>query len=290
MTSRTIALATGLRYHVREWDRPGDTTYVLVHGFSDLAATWEGVAELLDGHVIAPDLRGHGDSEWIGAGGYYHFMDYVADLDDVIRQCARGRLVVVGHSMGGSVASYWAGTRPDRVAALALLEGLGPPDLFGADGPSRTAMWIDAWRNGRTKQKVMPTLDDVVRRMRRHDELLDEPTARRLAVAGTKPVDGGYAWKLDPLHHTMGPYPYRLDVAKRYWERIKCPVLCLDGAQSKLNLGPEERAARRSVFAQVSHRVIDGAGHALQRHAPAEIARAIIELRGTVLSSVSFGS
>lgn len=264
-----------LRYHVREWERPGETTYVLVHGFSDLSATWEPIAERLDGHVIAPDLRGHGDSEWIGPGGYYHFMDYVADLDDVIRQCARSRVVLVGHSMGGSVASYWAGTRPDRLAALVLLEGLGPPDLIGADGPSRTAMWIEAWRTGRDKQKVMPTLDDVVRRMRRHDEFLDEPSARRLAEAGTKQVEGGYVWKQDPLHNTIGPYPYRLDTAKRYWEKVRCPVLCMDGAQSKLNLGDAERAARRASFANVTHRMVENAGHALQRHQPAKVAHAI---------------
>ena len=276
MTSKTIQLASGLRYHVREWERLGDTTYVLVHGFSDLAATWEGVAERLDGHVIAPDLRGHGDSGWIGAGGYYHFMDYVADLDDVIRQCARKRVVLVGHSMGGSVASYWAGTRPERLAALVLLEGLGPPDMDGADGPSRTAMWIEAWRNGRAKQKVMPTLDDVVRRMKRNDELLDDATAQRLAEVGTTAVDGGFVWKLDPLHNTLGPYPYRLETAKKYWAKVMCPVLCIDGARSKLNLGDEERATRRAVFTKATHLVLD-AGHAVQRHRAAEVAAAIAE-------------
>src|SRR5512132_2504317 len=142
MQSRKIPLATGLTYHVLEWDGPGELTFVLVHGFADLGYMWTAVAERLapHGHVIAPDLRGHGDSDWIGPGGYYHFMDYVADLDDVIRQLARPRVVLVGHSMGGSVASYYAGTRPERVAALALLEGLGPPDMAGSDGPTRTAV------------------------------------------------------------------------------------------------------------------------------------------------------
>lgn len=275
MNQTSIQLATGLRYNVLEWERPGDTTYVLVHGFSDLAATWVDVAERLDGHVIAPDLRGHGDSDWIGPGGYYHFMDYVADLDDVIRQKARRKVVLVGHSMGGSVCGYWAGTRPEQLASLVLIEGLGPPDMTGADGPSRTAMWIDAWRTGRTRQKVMPTLADVVRRMKRHDELLDDAGARRLAEAGTKAVDGGFVWKLDPLHNTMGPYPYQLATVKKYWERVTCPVLCIDGARSKLNLSEDERARRRAVFANVKHLVLD-AGHAVQRHRAPEVAAAIM--------------
>lgn len=229
------------------------------------------------GHVLAPDLRGHGDSEWIGAGGYYHFLDYVADLDDVIRQRARPRLILVGHSMGGTICGYYAGVRSDRLAALVLIEGLGPPDMAGSDGPSRTAAWIDAWRTrGQRERKPMPSLDDAVRRLRRSDELLDAGLARELAEAGTRAVEGGLVWKHDPLHSTIGPYAYRLEVARRYWERVACPVLCIDGARSKLNLAEQERAARRAAFADVRHLVIQDAGHAVQRDQPARLADAML--------------
>ncbi len=279
MQARRIELATGLGYNVWEWDGPGDTTFVLVHGFTDLGAGWCEVAPRLapHGHVIAPDLRGHGDSDRIGAGGYYHFFDYVADLDDVIRQLARPRVVLVGHSMGGSVAGYLAGTRPARIARLVLVEGLGPPDMSGMIGPTRTAMWIDAWHKARAAApRVMPSLDDAARRLRRSDELLEEPLARRLAELGTRAVPGGYAWKHDPLHLTAGPYPYRLDVARAHWERVTAPVLAVDGARSKLNLPEAERAARRAGFARCRHLVIEDAGHAVQRHQPARLAEAIL--------------
>ncbi|MGN6103668.1 MAG: alpha/beta fold hydrolase [Kofleriaceae bacterium] len=282
MRSRRVPLATGLDYHVLEWDGPGqtdETTFVLVHGFTDLAAAWIDVAERLasHGHVIAPDLRGHGDSDRVGAGGYYHFFDYVADLEDLIRQLARPRVVLVGHSMGGSVCTYYAGAWPERIARLVLVEGLGPPDLFGGDAPTRTAAWIDGWRAARAPRKVMPSLDDAVRRLRRHDELLDEALARRLAELGTRPVPGGLEWKHDPLHQTIGPYPYRLDTARKYWQRIACPVLIVDGARSKLNLSEAERASRRASFVDHRHLVIEDAGHAVARHQPARLAEAILE-------------
>ncbi len=279
MQSTKLRLATGLTANVQEWDGPRSTTFVLVHGFTDLGAGWCEVAPLLAPHglVVAPDQRGHGDSEWIGNGGYYHFIDYVADLDDIIRQRAHGRIVVVGHSMGGSVCSYYAGVRPDRVAALVLVEGLGPPDLMGGEGPTRTAGWIDGWRTARDKTKVMATLDDAVARLKKHDDRIDDALARKLAVVGTRAVDGGFAWKHDPLHATFGPYAYRLETAKKYWERVTCPVLAIDGAQSKLNLSAEERAARRATFKSIRHLVIENAGHAVQRHRPQALATAILE-------------
>jgi pimeloyl-ACP methyl ester carboxylesterase len=264
---------------VRTWDGREDVTFVLVHGFTDLGAGWCEVAPrlALHGRVIAPDLRGHGDSDWIGPGGYYHFLDYVADLDDVIRQLATGEVVLVGHSRGGSVAGYYAGVRPDRIAKLVPVEGLGPPDLTGGDGPTRTAAWIDAWRGARRKVSPMASLDDAVARLRKYDPRLDATLARKLAELGTRATPEGLVWKHDPLHMTFGPYAYRLDVARRYWERVTAPVLAVDGSDSTLNLGEDERASRRASFARCRHLVIEDAGHAVQRHQPAKLAMAILE-------------
>lgn len=279
--SRRIALGTGLTYHVLEWDGPADTTYVLVHGFTDLAWGWADVAGILAerGRVVAPDLRGHGDSDWIGPGGYYHFFDYIADIDEVITRCARGRVVVVGHSMGGSVCGYWAGTRPDRLAALVLVEGLGPPDASGSDVAARTGSWIDAWRGARRQFKTMDSVEIAAARLRKNDRLLDGATAYALAVHGTRELPGGgVTWKHDPLHMTMGPYPYRLDVAESFWRRVTCPVVMVDGAESMLNLNDVERARRRAVFASHRHVTIAGAGHAVQRHKPRELADVILSV------------
>jgi pimeloyl-ACP methyl ester carboxylesterase len=283
MHARKLPLVTGLTYNVLAWDgpaSPGDLTFVLVHGFGDLAYAWHEVAErlALHGQVIAPDLRGHGDSDWISGGGYYYFMDYVADLDDVIVQLAHRRVVLVGHSMGGSISAYYAGTRPERVSALALLEGLGPPDMAALDGPTRTAMWIDSWRAARSKPRPMPSIAEAIRRLKQHDDRLDDALARRLAEIGTRETEGGLVWKHDPLHRTFGPYAFRLEVAIKYWQRITCPVMIADGADSRLNLPVDERARRRAHFANHRHVVVTGAGHAIPRHQPARVAELILAL------------
>ncbi|MBA3542590.1 MAG: alpha/beta hydrolase, partial [Deltaproteobacteria bacterium] len=94
---------------------------------------------------------------------------------------------------------------------------------------------------------------------------------------GTRPAPGGITWKHDPLHMTAGPYPYRLDLAAQFWQRITCPVLIVDGAQSRLNLPIDERARRRALFKHQRYAIVDDAGHALQRHQPDAAARLILE-------------
>ena len=276
---RRIPLSTGLTYHALERGA-GETTYVLVHGFLDLAYGWHEVAPLLAkrAHVIAIDLRGHGDSDWVGPGGYYHYLDYVADLDDVIARTAHDRVIAVGHSMGGGVVAYWAGARPDRPAAIALLEGMGPPDQSDVELSRRTAMWIDAWRTARTHVRPMASIEVAAARLLKHDPLVVAELATRLATAGTRRTDAGLVWKHDPLHLTMGPTPFRRDVAAHYWRAIKAPVLVVDGADSRLNLPLAERDARRAELRHHRHVVLAGAGHMMQRHQPAALAALLLEL------------
>jgi pimeloyl-ACP methyl ester carboxylesterase len=280
MHSRRISLATGLTYHVLEWNPESPRTVILLHGFLDHAWGWEPVVEagLGDVHVVAPDMRGHGDSDRVGAGGYYYFADYLADLNSLISILGRRPVALVGHSMGSSIASYYAGAFPDEVRRLALLEGLGPPE-HGALGPERVAAWLGAWRRVRERpQRSYASVDEAAARLCEHDPLLEAALARRLAEQGTaRGDDGRLRFKHDPLHATPGPYGFERASAERFWRRIACPVLLVEGGASTFRLAPEDAAHRRACFAQLRAVTLDGAGHMMQRHRPVELARILAE-------------
>ena len=280
--SRTIALSTGLTYHCLEWgdDLDIDETVILVHGFLDLSWSWQPTVQAGLGkrfHIIAPDMRGHGDSDRVGAGGYYHFADYVADLHAVVQQTARGTVSLVGHSMGGTIASYYTGAFPERIRRLALLEGLGPPESDIAP-PQRVARWLGGWHRATTRSpRSYATVAAAADRLVQHDPLLSPEMAQDLAAQGTTPTADGVRFKHDPLHLTMSPQPFRIEYASSFWRQITCPVLLVDGALSELRHPADEAQRRRAHFSDAHHIVIDGAGHLMLRHQPQALSDALVQ-------------
>jgi len=277
-TERDV-VANGLRHRVREWDGGGRTTLLCLHGFLDSGQAFFEVAPALAEagfHVVAPDLRGFGDSEWVGAGGNYHFMDYVLDVADLADALARDRLGLVGHSMGGSIASYYAGAFPDRVWRAAVLEGPVHFEERPGSGPGRLADWIGAVRRVRQgAPRVFPDVESAAERLRRHDPRCPPATARALAAAGTRPMSGGVAWKHDPLHATPSPYPFSVARALPFWRAIRCPVLLVEGEETELP-PPADMAERIAAYATARRAVVPGAGHMLMRHQPEAVARLLL--------------
>jgi len=279
---RRVRTRTGLELSVLEWNAAAPHTIVLVHGFLDLAWGFSRLVEYLlaslgDVHILAPDMRGHGDSDRIGAGGYYHFFDYVPDLADVIAACAGPELTLVGHSMGGTIAAYFAATFPKRVTRLALLEGLGPP-AGDVASPERTRGWIDAIGRVRDKpQRTYATLAETAQRLRANDPLLDETFALWLAEKSTlKTSDDRYRFKHDPLHVTRGPYPFSPDVGERFFCALTCPVLLVEGADSEQFITRSDIEQRASRIPRAERFTLPNAAHMMQRHQPQALAERLV--------------
>ena len=275
-----VVTANGLRHHLVEWGTAGPVV-LLLHGFLEHARVWDWVAPHLVAaghHVYALDWRGHGDSEWVGAGGYYHFADYAADLAGIVRALG-GRAAIVAHSMGASAALVYAGTEPERVSALALVDALGPPDMGAASAPVRFAAWIESVARIEARGRTARAPDDPAALLRERFPRFSPEVARHLAEHGTHVVEGERLWKFDALHQTSSPQPYYVAQARAFWERITCPVLYIEGTESPFRLDPEETAARLAAL-RARRVTFPDSGHHPHLEQSAEVAALLVEFLG----------
>jgi len=270
-------VANRLRHHLLEWGEGGPVV-LLLHGFLEHAHAWDLVApRLADAghHVFALDWRGHGDSEWVGSGGYYHFADYAADLAFLVRALG-GRAVLVGHSMGATAAMSYTGLEPERVPALVLVDALGPPDFESEPAPHRYEAWIrDLARRGDRRHRTL-TLEQATSRLHERVYHFSLEVARHMAEHGTRVSNGGRQWKFDPLHQTTSPVPFSRARAASFWRRVTAPVLYLEGGESPLRLDPADRDERLAIL-RAQRTTIAGSGHHPHLQQPETFAEVVLE-------------
>jgi pimeloyl-ACP methyl ester carboxylesterase len=267
----------GLNYHVREWGDPQAPLLVMVHGWMDVAASFQFLVDELKGdwHVVAPDWRGYGLTEWSHQKSYW-IPDYLADLEALLDRYAPDNPVrLIGHSMGGNISTLYAGVRPDRIQALVNLEGLGlpgdAPELAGA----RLGKWLDEMRTAPTL-KSYASLAEVAERLQKTNPRLPADRAWFLAEHWSRPgTDGRYAILGDPAHKVVNPYLYRADEVQTIWSAVQAPVLWVMASDSnyakrmEAHEGYPERIAR---IARVERVWVEEAGHMMHHDQPAVLA------------------
>lgn len=243
---------------------------MLLHGFADAAGTWDDVAPLLatGARVLAPDLRGFGRGARAPEGSYYHFPDYVADVAGLVDELVPdGPFRLVGHSMGGVVATLYTGAFPERVASLANLEGLGPPDHGFDAGPGRMRRWIDGVRALADRGPM--TRADARRRLGVAHPLVPADVLDRKLPHLVDDEGDGVRWLTDPRHRTTAPVPFFTELFCAYARRITCPVLFVSGGPTGFH--PEDEEKRLAAFPSLRRVTLEGAGHMLHWTRPAEL-------------------
>src|SRR4051812_20491353 len=208
-----------LRYHVRVWGEPraGEPPLVLVHGWMDVAASWQFVVDAFahDRLVIAPDWRGYGLTELPRTDNYW-FPDYLADLDFLLDHYAPDSPVdLVGHSMGGNIAMLYAGARPERIRRLVNLEGFGMAGTRPSQAPGRYAKWMSdlkAFHRGEMALKSYEGVDGVARRLMKTNRRLTQDKADWLARHWARQeADGRWHILGDGAHKIVNANLYRVD-------------------------------------------------------------------------------
>lgn len=256
-----------MKLHYLDWGNEGAPPLLLVHGNRDHCHNWDWVAQALRDqyHIIAPDFRGHGDSDWVYGSAYSH-SEYIYDLAQLIHQQGLAPLHVIAHSLGGGVALRYAGIYPENIKKLIVIEGTGGPPSMYAARPVHERMreWIDETRemSGRMPKRYV-NLEEAYQRMQGANGHLSAERARHLTVHGSdQNEDGTYSWKFDNYTRVMSPYDLNLDQVHELWGRIEAPVLLVNGKESGFK--HFERPDQTQYFQNAQQVVVEKAGHWVQ--------------------------
>jgi pimeloyl-ACP methyl ester carboxylesterase len=218
----------------------------------DHARSWDWVAERFAPfyHVIAPDLRGHGDSDWASDGAYALF-DYVSDLANVVDALALKEFDLVGHSLGGHICLRYAATFPEKLRSLTIIEGIELPIIRdqrreALPYPRRLRKWIEDQREWeRRTTRYYDTQEDAQARMAGQHPAIDADTIAHLTRHGLiREAGKGLRWKYDNACRFRAPDDAHGIDLDDILDAIACPTLLAYGDASWIPLPPPERLAR----------------------------------------------
>jgi pimeloyl-ACP methyl ester carboxylesterase len=276
-----------LNYHVRTWGVPvaGQAPLFMVHGWMDVGASFQFVVDALQRErwVIAPDWRGYGLTTGPATDNYW-FPDYMADLDFLFDHYAgQAPVDLVGHSMGGHVATLYSGVRPDRVRRLVNLEGIGMAPTQAGEAPARYAQWMDELKSlhrGDLNLRDYDSLPQVAARLMKINPRLAPAKAQWLAQHwAQRGADGRWRLLGDAAHKVVNAQLFRNEEVLGAFQTITAPVLSVEGRESPL------QTVRRHVLETYHERlksvknarteVMPDAGHMLHHDQPEKLANLI---------------
>jgi len=250
---------SGMRIHYLDWGSPEKPPLIMLHGIGRVAHTFDHIAPHFASkyHVMAIDMRGHGDSGWDPMGAYL-VEDYVKDIEGLADQLRLRNIVIWGNSTGGRVAQVFAGLHPDVVAAV-ISEDVGPerPSQL-ADNVARQLKQEDAtgWA---TEEELLIQLKSSYPRT-------SEEILRSYSHYGTKKrADGRVIWKRDPAI-ANGFVPTEL---WRFVRQIKPPIIYILGGRSTVVPAATQEELKKAL-PQAEIAIIPGAGHYPSEESPAE--------------------
>jgi pimeloyl-ACP methyl ester carboxylesterase len=269
----------GLRLHYWEWGDPKEETYVFVHGARDQGRSWEPFLHALLArgvpikHAVAIDLRGHGDSEWPSTSRGYQHEDFLSDLAGLLKHLDKGPLTIIGHSLGGSMCLLYAGTFPEKVKRLVLLESLGPFARSDDEVPNIIAERL----KGRDYVEIPfphESLQAAAKAIQKTFPLIPDRAALHMARHGTHYKGGRYRWKHDPILRYRTTTAMSEGQIEAFIRRLKCPILFVYGTES--DFMKSVRGSRVKLFPNAKILPIEGAGHHIPHEKPAELAEVVV--------------
>ena len=258
----SLATARGTLTALRSGNPDGPRLLAL-HGWLDNAASFIPLqAELGDFDLVALDLPGHGASAHRLPGYDYVFVDWIHDVLDVLDALGWQQANLLGHSMGGAIASMVAAAAPERVQRLALIEALGPISGKADEAGARLRLAVKARRalDGSKTPRVIPSLDAAVAARLAVSQMSSE-AATLIVQRNLRAVAGGFAWRSDPRLTLPGHVRTGEDFIRDWIRAIEAPTLVIAADPAPIYFTPEARGARVAELKHGRCGVVAGGHH-----------------------------
>ncbi len=282
---RTHALTiNSLRHTCYTWGNPKKPSLFLIHGWMDTGASFDFVCRYLqkDFYCIAPDLRGFGRSAHTPNPLGYFFYEYIADLHQLFQKFSSDQPVnVLGHSMGGNILSFYAGSFPERISRFINIEGFGIFDMPPELGPERIRKWIEGL--GSPRFKIYANFKELAQRLNEANSHLSAEQALFLAKQMGKKVKGGVILASDPKHKLPHPYLFQMKNFEAFLKKIEAHCLLIAAEKTQMD---EWMKAGRDVMEEIKRRmdffppssqkvILPYCGHMVHQEQPEELARLV---------------
>ena len=268
-TEISLPTARGTLTALRSGNPEGPRLLAL-HGWLDNAASFIPLqAELADFDLVALDFPGHGGSAHRLPGYDYVFVDWIHDVLDVLDALGWQQANLLGHSMGGAIASMVAAAAPERVGRLALIEALGPISGKADEAGSRLRLAVKARRalDGNKLPRVIPSLEAAVAARLAVSQMSTE-AATLIVQRNLRAVAGGFAWRSDPRLTLPGHVRTGEDFIRDWIGAIDAATLVIAADPAPIYFTPEARDARVAALKDGRCQVVAGGHHLHMEQAP----------------------
>ena len=291
IVSQFSVLAQDINLNVLEIGNKHGLPVICLHGLRDTAhalipvftQSWQDPPY----RILLPELRGHGTSDESSA---YTMPNFLMDLSAVIDHIDADQVALIGHSLGGHVVTQFAALWPERVRALVIIEGLGPPQSSHQrderDEMQAYRHMIERRLKKRSSQP-MASLKEALCRLQKNNPRLNSVEAERLVAHLTRraPNGQGVTWAFDSTASSVF-IGSSTETNQKYWRQIQAPVCLISGTRSfeywrqqmsadrdtgKFAQGELEHRAQQ--FKQHEHHRFEHSGHMVHYDEPLQLGR-----------------
>lgn len=252
----------GIHLAAQEWGQDGQLPVIALHGWLDNSASFDKLIPLLpDIHVIALDMAGHGQSDHRPGQSSYSVWDEIRDIFAVADELGWKKFSLLSHSRGAIISTMAAGTFPDRIHSLALIEGFVPEAALAEDAPQQLAKAITELAQTIHKPRtVYPDIETAIRAREKGMFPLSHAAAASITLRGIKAVEGGFSWTYDPKLFAPSMIKLNTQYIKAFVDAIKAPV-CLLLATDGLPKFYNNYLVQMEQYPTIKYQLLQGGHH-----------------------------